>query len=284
MKNLILKPIPGRPALLLAGKERRLLCIADLHLGIETTFIERGINVTPQSEWLAENILSIAEKVNATELLIVGDLKHNIPINTVLEAIHIPEFLNALASNLKVTVIPGNHDTGLKKIIPGNIHLERSTGMIVNLEGVKVGFVHGHSKPCAQIFNTDILITAHTHPAIRLIDRLYKTFIEPVWVTTKLITANLKNLVDDLLLQDNIVNTKTIIMPAFNPLITGSPVNTGKNNPFLGPLQKPQFIDVKNAEIHMLDGTYLGTLKDLPEFNDFKFNFSLKNTARISDF
>ncbi len=276
MKNIILKPVHNIPALLIDGGARRILCIADLHLGIESIFRERGINITPQSSRLAELILSTALKVKATELFILGDLKHNIPFNTLLEAVHVPEFLKALSKKLKITVIPGNHDTGLKRILPVNIRLEHSTGIVADFKNSVIGFVHGHSKPNAKILNTDILVIAHTHPAIRLEDQLYKMFTEPVWITTTLLSTNLKNLLGEKDFIYDRETTKVIILPAFNPLITGSPVNLNKRNPFLGPVLKPQFIDVDNAEIHLLDGTYLGKLGELPKFDDTLFKYNQK--------
>ncbi len=272
MKNIVLKPIPGEPALLIAGDDRRILCIADLHLGVEDSFREKGINITPQSTRLADAILNIALNFNATELFILGDLKHNIPFSTLLEAVHVPEFLKELSKKLKITVIPGNHDTGLKKIIPGYIRLEHSTGMVVDFKKTRIGFIHGHTRPSAQVLNTDILLVAHTHPAVRLVDQLYKKFTEPAWITTKLNPKNLKNLLKGREFTYDRETTKVIIIPAFNPLITGSPVNVNKVNPFLGPVLKPQFIDVENAEIHLLDGMYLGKLRELPKFDELAFN------------
>ncbi len=53
-------------------------------------------------------------------------------------------------------------------------------------------------------------------------------------------------------------------MPAFNRLLGGVPVNVKKmSNELLGPLLKNNFIDMNNAEIYLLDGTYLGKLKNL---------------------
>ncbi|WEU39874.1 MAG: metallophosphoesterase [Candidatus Odinarchaeum yellowstonii] len=267
MKDTILKPVKDEPALLIVGEGRRILCIADLHLGIEDEFREKGINIAPQSSRLAKLILNIAGKVNAAELLILGDLKHNIPFSTLLEAIHIPEFLKELSGRLKITVIPGNHDTGLKKMLPSYIRLERSTGLVVDFKNTRIGFVHGHSKPAAQVLNSDILVVAHTHPAVRLVDKLYKRFTEPVWIITQFISKNLKNLINDKNFVYERETTKLIIIPAFNPLITGSPVNVNKRRPLLGPVLQSQFIDMENAEIHLLDGTYLGKLSELPKFD-----------------
>jgi metallophosphoesterase superfamily enzyme len=57
---------------------------------------------------------------------------------------------------------------------------------------------------------------------------------------------------------------KVVIMPAFNNLLGGTPVNVKKaSDELLGPLLKNKIIDMRNAEMYLLDGTYLGKLKDV---------------------
>ncbi len=53
-------------------------------------------------------------------------------------------------------------------------------------------------------------------------------------------------------------------MPAFNNLLGGTPVNIkATTDELLGPLLKNNFIDTKTAEIYLLDGTFLGKLKNI---------------------
>jgi metallophosphoesterase superfamily enzyme len=53
-----------------------------------------------------------------------------------------------------------------------------------------------------------------------------------------------------------------IIMPAFNLLLGGTPVNVKKtSDELLGPLLRNNFVDMENAELYLLDGTFLGKLK-----------------------
>ena len=55
-----------------------------------------------------------------------------------------------------------------------------------------------------------------------------------------------------------------IIMPAFNNLLGGTPINVKiTKDELLGPLLKNDFINMKMAEIYLLDGTYLGKLKNI---------------------
>jgi hypothetical protein len=57
---------------------------------------------------------------------------------------------------------------------------------------------------------------------------------------------------------------KVIIMPAFNDLLGGVPVNEKRpSDELLGPLLKNEFIDMEKSELYLLDGTFLGKLKNL---------------------
>ena len=47
-------------------------------------------------------------------------------------------------------------------------------------------------------------------------------------------------------------------MPAFNPLCGGTAVNA---EGLLGPMRN--IIDISRAQVYLLDGTYLGVIKDL---------------------
>jgi len=51
-------------------------------------------------------------------------------------------------------------------------------------------------------------------------------------------------------------------MPAFNHLIGGMAFNSKDFEP-LGPLLKNEVFNWKKAEVYLLDGTLLGSLKDL---------------------
>ena len=56
------------------------------------------------------------------------------------------------------------------------------------------------------------------------------------------------------------------IMPSFNDFLGGRPVNethTGKvlgSEALIGPVLRSNAVDVGNAELYLLDGTFLGTL------------------------
>ncbi|MHA1754429.1 MAG: metallophosphoesterase [Candidatus Odinarchaeia archaeon] len=269
MSLKLLKPIINEPALKIKLANKNILCIADLHLGYEITLIERGINLPSQHSFLLKKILNLI-KTGVDEIIIVGDVKHNIPLNTIIEAVSVPDFLNKITEQVNIKIIPGNHDTGLKALLPKQINLESSRGILLENK-LKIGFIHGHRIPDPLLLKSDFLIMAHTHPAVKFIDKLFNVFIEPVWILNTIKAQDLvrlypKNLHVE---YEKDKEIKIIVLPAFNPLISGSPINLTDKKPFLGPLLKPPLIKVKESEIYMLDGTYLGKLSDLKRLEHY---------------
>jgi metallophosphoesterase superfamily enzyme len=59
------------------------------------------------------------------------------------------------------------------------------------------------------------------------------------------------------------------IMPSFNDFLGGRPVNETRprkeigNEALIGPVLRSEAVDVDEAELYLLDGTYLGTLNQL---------------------
>ena len=61
---------------LLVGKT---LVIADLHIGLEYELRKKGIFIFSQYEKMKNRIISLLEKTKAKRIILLGDLKHNIP-------------------------------------------------------------------------------------------------------------------------------------------------------------------------------------------------------------
>jgi hypothetical protein len=219
-----IQPIPNERALFISSK--KILVIADLHIGIEKELREHGIRAPSQTKTMAEQVVSICKKYKPKEIILLGDVKHNIPSSTIEERRDVRNFLETIQSFGIIHILPGNHD--------GNI-----------------GFTHGHRWPSSEIMQCEQLIIAHTHPVIMLADRLgYKTF-EPCWLKTNTIDK-LKERYPDA------KNFEILVMPAFNPLCGGIAANTQGIN---GPIGK--IMDVENAHAYLLDGSSLGKIKDI---------------------
>ncbi|MEW6328856.1 MAG: metallophosphoesterase [Candidatus Micrarchaeota archaeon] len=245
----MLKLVCGEPALI----HNKTLVVADLHLGIENEFAARGIRIGSLTDSTKEGIISLARAFRARRILLLGDVKHNVPNISWQEYTELPGFFAALQRIAEVEVVPGNHDGGLERSTNARIH--PSSGFI---EG-NVAFAHGHAWPSEEAMRADYLVLAHSHPAIELIDKMGYRSIEKVWVVggigktarERYPNANLK--------------MKVIIMPAFNELVGGAVLNRarGAREGLLGPLLKNEIFKLDDAQVFLLSGVPLGKIRDL---------------------
>ncbi len=241
-----IQPVPNEPAIFI--KEKKILVFADLHIGIESQLIEQGVITKSPSDEMINKLFSICEKYNPNDIILLGDIKHNIPTSTIQERKDVKNFLSLIEEYGKIHIIPGNHDGNIKWLTSENIIIHPSSGFIFN----NIGFFHGHCWPNEKIMQCKQLIMAHTHPTIMFLDRLnFKTF-EPCWVKGHFISKKLLEKYPDS------KNPSFLIMPAFNPLCGGAAVN---KDGIVGPLGK--IIDIKNSEIYLIDGVSLGKVKDI---------------------
>ena len=245
-----LQPIVDEPAFLI--KEKKLLVIADLHIGIESELRENGIQVPSQTNLMEQRLISLLETNTIHDIILLGDIKHNIPSSTIQERNDVNRFLNTIQTYGTLHVLPGNHDGNIHRLLPSEIKLHPSDGFV--FEGI--GFTHGHRNPNEEVMQCEQVIIGHTHPTVMLIDRLgYRTF-EQCWLRS---VPRFEKLLEKYPTSHTL---KILVMPAFNPLCGGIAVN---RNPLLGPFNS--LMDIDNAEVYLLDGSSLGKVKGLKESN-----------------
>jgi len=281
-----IKPVLNEPAVLLDESEaRRFLVIADLHLGVELTLIKKGVEIPfhVQTNRLIKRLKRIIKQVKPTEIIILGDVKHSVPMISHMEWRIVPPFFEEL-SDIPIHIILGNHesDAQIEGLTTRNVEIHPAQGWVINLSkngnNIKVALFHGHTWPGKELFNSDILIMAHNHPAIEFKDDLGVRTYERAWIRLhwnkiKLAKAylsyqnikNPKNVLKTLQEKFHVfINDKAeiIILPAFNDLLGGIPFNK-KELKFIGPLLKSNSLDLDNAEVMLLDGTLLGKIKNI---------------------
>ena len=239
-----LQPIPNEPVLFINNK--KILIVADLHIGIESQLREQGLSTSSRTQNMIDHLLKICKKHKPLEIILLGDVKHNIPSSTIQERRDVKNFLTMFKEYGSVHILPGNHDGNINKISPQEIIIHPSNGFSIE----NIGFVHGHRWPSKEIMKCDQIIIAHTHPTIMFTDRLgYKTF-EPCWIKGMFLINKLKEK------YPNAISSSILIMPAFNPLCGGIAVN---QEGVSGPIGK--IIDIQNAQIYLIDGTLVGRVK-----------------------
>jgi hypothetical protein len=242
-----IQPITNEPALFI--KNKKILVIADLHIGIETELRELGLNTASQTDVMTKHLISLYKRYKPEEIVLLGDIKHNIPSSTIQERRDVTNFLETIQSYAKTRIIPGNHDGNIKKITPTGITISPSDGFIFE----NIGFVHGHRWPSQEVMQCEQIIMGHTHPTVTLTDRLgYKTH-EPCWLKTQTLKDKIKEKYSDY--NEDI---QILAIPAFNSLCGG--IATNKDG-VTGPVGKIMNID--NAKVYLLDGSAIGRVKDI---------------------
>jgi len=252
-------PLMNEPALTVDGS----LVVADIHIGIEHELSLSGIHIPTQIQRRTDRILRYLEDTKADRVILLGDIKHNVPRTSTREREDIPHFLRSVAEHAMIDIVPGNHDSGLAYLIPWGedlrINLHRSKGFVLE----NIGFMHGHTWPALDLLSSDYVVMGHLHPSIRLVDPLGHLSSQPVWIRTRFVEQVLRERYPDL---ERFINPRVIIMPAFNELAGGIAFNEATYDTLLGPLFTNRALELETAEVHLLDGVYLGTVSQLRHF------------------
>jgi len=209
------------------------MVIADLHIGYEKNITEKGFRIPNQKKFFVSEIREIKRITKANNLIILGDVKHNIPFITRKEKYDVLFFIEQISKLFnKVTITKGNHDGMLDKIIN-----------VPNVEIVKeylldeFAFLHGHSYPSKEAINKKTIVMGHVHPTLKIRDGESIHFY-PCWIIGSLNKEKLKKKYKQIKCE------KVIVVPSFNPLTSGYEELTG-------PLAKA----IVKEEVYLLDLT-----------------------------
>jgi putative SbcD/Mre11-related phosphoesterase len=242
--RLRVEPVADSPSLVIKGKEKW-VCIADLHIGIEAELASGGFKVPSQTP----KMLSALERLSTLgrNLLVLGDVKHRIPYVARREDRELRPFLARVQELFSRTVVvAGNHDGGLSEVLPREF--EAFPGKGVPVDGV--GAFHGHVWPAKEAMGLRQVVMGHVHPSVLLPDSSGRSMNEKCWVRAKLnraaVLERYPSCPDEL-----------VIVPAFNPLITGTPVNRQQGT-MLGPVFRNNLVERAAMRVYLLDGTDLG--------------------------
>lgn len=228
------------------------IIVADLHLGLEAGLHKAGMHLPSQTGAKTRRLLKILTKVKAKRLVLLGDVKHTIWGSSYQEKDELPEFFAKVLSKVRnVDVVLGNHDGGLKELAPDGVTFHQH--LVID----KVGLSHGHSWPSDEVMKCDYIILGHNHPTVIFIDELGQRNIYQCWIRSRLDLKAAEK-------RYKKMNSRAtgIVMPAFDDLGRGTPFNL-KGVKLLGPLLSNKVLNMENAEVHLLDGTYLGPLRDM---------------------
>ena len=262
-------PIINEPALIVSNTEKALV-IADIHLGIEWDLYKSGFSIPSQMEQRIKRIHRYIKQNHPDRVILLGDIKHNIPQISWQERDEIPYFLESIAKYALIDIFPGNHDGNIDFLLPKDVDitLHSPRGAVLD----EVGYFHGHTWPDPKLLSAEYIITAHNHPIIRFTDALGFATVEPAWIRTKLKCDAFEKHFRSIDFSQNGAwgDPQIFIVPAFNELCGGVAFNESLHDDLLGPVFSSEGFDLDNAKAYLQDGTNLGTLKNLRRMEESK--------------
>jgi putative SbcD/Mre11-related phosphoesterase len=245
-----LKFVCNEPAMLYDG----MLIAADLHLGIERSIFGSAVEMN-LFERTKGKLLNLVEESGCKELVLLGDVKHDIPNMQFPERERLGRFLKELNDHVKVSVVMGNHDGGIKEIA-GGIEVHGAAGV----RRGELSLNHGHAWPSESMMGAEWLVMAHNHPCVELVDKLGYRSMQRVWVVGGLDAGRAERKYAKFNREMRIV-----IMPAFSELVGGMVFNAAKERDLLGPFFRNEMFKLDDAETFLLNGISLGRVGDIRE-------------------
>ncbi len=236
--------IENGPALLVE-RDRRVLVIADLHMGIESGLKRHGVHVASRSAARRDRVLACIEETEPDLLILLGDVKHNVPATSRQEYLELPGVLDAFRESVPLAVVPGNHDGGIGRFL--------DPGELLPIDGVVidgVGYLHGHTHPDPELFGR-LIVLGHHHPVVSLMDTVgCAARARPAYLYSGLAAPCLPEG------PAPASPTRVLFVPAFNEFAGGIDIGRLRGSG-LGPLSR--CIDDRTAEVFLADGTYVGS-------------------------
>lgn len=271
--------LPHAAALVENGKTRTLV-IADPHIGWENALQEKGIHVPSQTPKILNKLVALLSEYKPDALLILGDVKFTVIKSEPSEWHDIPDFFIQLQQHVKsISIIRGNHDANLEPLLPESVKLLPATGTVID----DVGLFHGHKWPSPTLLDCKTLVMGHVHPVVVFRDPSGMRLTRQVWVKadcTPEVLAKVLLQKHDVKIEGTVEETlqkhyhvqarsaQVFMIPSFNDFLGGRALNEtrpGKEGQatMIGPMLRSGTLNIDNAEIYLLDGTYLGTLYQL---------------------
>ncbi len=237
-----MKFIHDAPAILY----QKSIIVGDTHFGIEQRLKQKGVYINDLSERLAEQLLSLAKRAKANQIIFLGDVKDDLTqVSYAVERV----FAKLKSAKLKLIVVRGNHDGGIEKL---GVEVFPSSGLLFG----DLALVHGHSWPAEELMQAKYLVSAHQHPQFLMNDKFGNKHAEPIWVVANASLSALKKHYKNFN-----HSIKLITIPAFNPLV-GFPVKKLSAEQ-LGPILNNKLFKWNEALVYNLQGICMGKIRNL---------------------
>ncbi|MDX1596339.1 MAG: metallophosphoesterase [Nitrosopumilaceae archaeon] len=234
--------IPNKPAMILEG-DKKYLIITDIHIGFENSLAVNEIYVGKNStinETLQE-ILELIEQNGIDTVILLGDVKSTIKNISRSEWDEVPMFLEKLSKKANIVLIPGNHDSNIEKLVPENITITSSYGMVLD----DVLLTHGHTMPSENFSYINKIIMGHIHPVF--FDDSSIINGQRVWLSIKTKKENI--------FPNRNGEIHITVVPSFNKYFYATQKRTYKRS--ISPIIE-KIKQASSAKIITLDGSIIG--------------------------
>ncbi len=245
---MAVEPIPGEPAALVDCGGGRALVVADYHAGIEAGLRREGVELDSAADGRLAGLTALLDRTGPDRLVVLGDLGHAIGDPGRAEREEIESVFAAVTGRVPVTVVRGNHDSGVETLLRDDDRVSLGSGRGVRLGDV--GFAHGHTWPDPSVLATEVLCIGHEHPVVRLEDEVGGRRVERVWLRGGVDPAPFRTRHDEGVTGPG----ELVVFPAFNDRSGGTWVNVAGRE-FLSPFLPGALAD---GQAYLLDGTRLG--------------------------
>lgn len=233
---------PSGPAVQIE-EEKRILFIADIHMGIEYELQKHGFFIRTRGQDRITRICDLVKEADPDILVILGDVKHRIPGTSYQEFYELGNLFSALRKIIPFCVTPGNHDPGIEEFLKPE-EMRKKEGSIID----QVGILHGHTIPDEEL-QGKLIFCGHHHPTVTLRDQVGVALRSPCFILGE---------VDSHIFPEEMDNetTRLLMIPSCNEM-TGYGIEKTFHSPF-SPLSRSLIIET--AEVLLPDGTYAGSL------------------------
>ena len=234
--------IPTKPALILEGKKKSLI-VTDIHIGFENSMASNEIFIGKNSS-INETISELSEIIDAEKpdsVILLGDIKSSIKSISRNEWDEVPMFFEQIRKKCDVVLIPGNHDANIQKLVPDNVSMISSTGMVEE----NVLLTHGHTMPSENFSHVDKIIMGHVHPVFFQEDSVVNG--QRVWISMKTKKEEI--------FPNKSGELEITIIPSFNKYFYVT--HRKKYNKSISPIIE-RIKSISTAKIVTLDGTIIG--------------------------
>lgn len=234
--------IPSKPVLILEGEKKNLV-VTDIHIGFENSMTLNEIHIGKNST-INESIQELIEIIDVEKpdsVILLGDVKSSVKTITKNEWEEVPLFFRKISEKCDVTLIPGNHDANIQRLIPENISMISSTGMVEE----NILLTHGHTMPSKNFSHINKIIMGHLHPVFFQDDSIMNG--QRVWVSIKTKKENI--------FPDQTGDIEITIVPSFNRYFYATHRKRYKKStsPIINKIKT-----ISKAKIVTLDGTIIG--------------------------